>query len=103
MHTCRYHPFSGGIGERDLRYHRSTNIAAVVEMMVAMSVVPTISAGFNELKFIRMAISVVGINVILDVLSAKQCTHGRTCLIFIRIQLLQLLHRFNPHRCCRIT
>ena len=45
----RNHPFKGGMGERDLRYHRSTKIAAAVEMIVAMSVVPTISAGFKEL------------------------------------------------------
>jgi hypothetical protein len=65
------HPFSGGMGALLRRYQRSTKIAAVVEMIVAIKVVPTISAGLRELKFIRMAIKVAGIKVTLDVFSAS--------------------------------
>jgi hypothetical protein len=65
------HPFSGGMSTLLRRYHLSTKIAAVVDMIVAINVVPTISAGLIELKFIRMAIRVVGIRVILDVFNAS--------------------------------
>ncbi|MNC67863.1 hypothetical protein D3C75_1184030 [compost metagenome] len=46
-------------------------MAAAVATAVASRVDPTISAGFAELKFRRIAISVVGIKVMLAVFSAR--------------------------------
>ena len=47
-------------------------IAEVKDISVAISVVPTISVGEIELYCIRMAMTVVGINVNPDVLIAKK-------------------------------
>src|SRR5699024_9748625 len=50
---------------------RSNKIALIVEIKVAIIVVPTISVGDTELYCIRIAITVVGIMVTLDVFKAK--------------------------------
>ncbi|MOA36429.1 hypothetical protein D3C78_1579520 [compost metagenome] len=54
------------------RYQRSAIIAAVVAIAVASKVDPTISAALADPKFKRIAIRVVGINVMLAVLSASK-------------------------------
>src|SRR5690606_41583890 len=64
------HSLSNVGDDRD-RYHLSASIAAAVAMIVAIKVVPTISVGFAESKFMRIAIKVVGMIVTLEVFKAS--------------------------------
>ena len=78
LYNCD-HPFNpidldggpGGILQCLYRYQRSIRIAVKVDTNVAANVVPTISVGSAELKFMRIAMTVVGISVTLDVFRAS--------------------------------